>query len=69
VKSVQLTPALVVFHTCDTWKPMIVTYAVLPVASEVSIATPETGKLPGLIAPVRSNQVPDPPLALVVTQT
>src|SRR5437667_10974413 len=32
------------------------TSAVLPVLSDGSIAAPEIGNLPGLIAPVRSNQ-------------
>src|SRR4029077_3198915 len=68
VKSVHDAPALLVFHTWETWKPMIVTYAVLPVASEVSIATPEIGKPPGLIVPERSSQLPGPALALAVTQ-
>src|ERR1700736_6308681 len=47
---------------------MIVTYAVAPVPSEVSIATAETGKPPGFIAPRRSSQLPAPPLALGVIQ-
>src|SRR5438270_12820835 len=33
VKSNQKTPALVVFHTCEVWNPMIATYAVCPLGS------------------------------------
>ena len=45
VKSVQLAPEFVVFHTCPgpPVKPITVTYAVPPEASEESIATPEIG--------------------------
>ena len=45
VKSVQVEPAFVVFHTWPVppVKPITVTYAVLPVASEESTATPEIG--------------------------
>src|ERR1035441_176159 len=46
VQSVQLAPAFAVFHTCEVGNPgvlnpMIPTYAVLPVASDESIATVE----------------------------
>src|ERR1700674_525285 len=46
VQSVQLAPAFAVFHTCDVGydgvlNPIIPTYAVLPVASDLSIATDE----------------------------
>src|SRR5579863_2619322 len=45
VKSVHVAPAFVVFHTCPAppVKPITVTYAVLPVASERSVVTLEIG--------------------------
>jgi hypothetical protein len=66
-KSAHVSPAFVVLKTCPTWNPMIVTYAVCPVASEGSIAIDEAGNCPGLIAPVRS-AISDVPV-LVVTNT
>src|SRR5579863_10475736 len=79
VKSVQLAPALVVCQTCPgpPVKPITVTYAVLPVASDASIATAETGNWLGLmllppgpfsVSFIKVDVVPDTAMALVVTQ-
>src|SRR5580692_6154897 len=74
VKSVQENPPLVVCHRCDVGKlvllkPMMLTYAVRPWRSELSIAIPEIGKLFGLIDPVWSIQVEGPAATFVLTHT
>src|SRR5258708_36494977 len=79
VQSVHEVPAFVV---CHTWpgpavKPITVTYAVLPVGSEESMATAEIGNWVGLMllppGPFRGTFLkveltPDTAVAFVVTQ-
>src|ERR1700732_3579522 len=69
VQSVQAVPALVVFHTCEVWKPMMPTYAVCPLATEVSMATEEIAYVFGLMLPVTFVITGVAAPALVVTQT
>ncbi len=71
MKSLQVVPASEVFQTWPVppVKPITVTKAVSPVASDVSITTLETGKWLGLIFCVTSVNAGVPAVALVVTQT
>src|SRR5208282_4325777 len=80
VKSTQFAPAFVVCQTCPgpPVKPITVTYAVLPVASELSIATLEIGNsLPLMLFPpgpfkvtlAKLEATPETGIAFVVTQT
>src|ERR1700686_1509346 len=80
VKSIQFEPAFVCAHTCPDppVKPITVTYAVLPLASDVSMATAEIGNWLGLMLPPpgplsvtmeKVETVPETAVAFVVTQT
>src|SRR5581483_2005922 len=69
LKSVHCEPPLVVLNTCAPPKPMMATYAVCPVASELSTATLEMVYWLGLIFCVTSAHVLGGPAAFNVRNT